>query len=141
MLKSDIRVWLPALCSGSMNWKMKMLSLAQQKGKKLIALGKSGMADRVTQLAIHIADDAARCDIEILCAPVGGEPSNVDEIRACWFDLHQLIDPSDAAVVQASAEYLACRGLLVRHPVHANWVRPRHAAAEAMALNEVGQGC
>ena len=84
------------------------------------------MTDRVTQLAFQIADGAASCDIEILCAPVGGEPSNIEEIRTCWFDLNQIIDPEDAAIVRTSAEYLDSRGLLMRHPDHANWVRPRH---------------
>lgn len=119
---------------------MKILQLIRQK-VDLITQRKSGMTNRVTRLAIQIADGAASCDIEILCAPVGGEPSNIEEIRACWFDLHQLVDPSDAAIVRTSAEYLACRGLLVRHPVHANWVRPRHAAAEVRARNDPGQGC
>lgn len=118
---------------------MKILRFIQQKMKSIQR--KLGMAGRITQLAIQIADDAASCDIEILCTPVGGEPSNVEEIRTCWFDLHQPIDPSDAAVVQASADYLACRGLLARHPAHANWVRPRHAAAEAKTRNDVNQGC
>lgn len=89
------------------------------------------MTDRVTQLAFQIADGTASSDIEILCAPVGGEPSNIDEIRACWFDLDRIIDPEDnAATVRASVEYLTGRGLLKRHPVHANWVRPRHVASE-----------
>ena len=119
---------------------MKILQFVRQK-KKLITQRKLGMSDRVTQLAIQIADGAASCDIEILCAPVGGEPSNVEEIRACWFDLHRLIDPSDAAIVRISAEYLACRGLLVRHPVHPNWVRPWHVEAEVKARNDVNQDC
>lgn len=85
------------------------------------------MADRVTQLAFQIADIAASSDIEILCVPVGGEPANVEEIRACWFDLEQ-VDPADKATVKRSAEYLDGRGLLKRHPVYPNWVRPQHAA-------------
>lgn len=84
------------------------------------------MTDRVTQLAFQIADSAASCDIEVLCAPVGGEPSSIEEIRACWFDLDQIIDPADAEIVRRSVEYLDCRGLLRRHPEHANWVRPWH---------------
>ena len=88
--------------------------------------GGFDMTDRVTQLAFQIADGAASCDIEILCAPVGGEPSSIEEIRSCWFDLNQIIDPEDAAIVRTSAEYLDSRGLLMRHPEHANWVRPRH---------------
>ena len=84
------------------------------------------MTDRVIQLAFQIADSAASCDIEILCAPVGGEPTSIDEIRTCWFDLNKVIDPDNIAIVKASAEYLACRELLMRHPKHANWVRPKH---------------
>lgn len=84
------------------------------------------MTDRVIQLALQIADGAASCDIEVLCAPVGGEPTSIDEIRTCWFDLNKVIDPDDTAIVNASAEYLDCRELLTRHPIHANWVRPRH---------------
>lgn len=104
---------------------MTMLQLDQQKDKWELHMG-FGMTDRVTQLAFQIADDAASCDVEIHCAPVGGEPDGIDEIRACWFDLNEVIDPADAAMVRASAEYLDCRGLLMRHPGHANWVRPRH---------------
>lgn len=118
---------------------MKILQFIRQKRKSI--QGKLGMTDRITRLAIQIADGAASCDIEILCAPVGGEPSNIEEIRACWFDLHRVIDPSDAAIVRTSAEYLACRGLLARHPTHANWVRPRYVTAEVKARNDVNQGC
>lgn len=90
------------------------------------------MADRVTELAFQIADVAASCDIEILCAPVGGEPASVAEIRACWFDLDHVVDRTDTAIVQRSVEYLEGRGLLKRHPIHPNWVRPQHAAAKAI---------
>ncbi len=86
------------------------------------------MKDRVIQLAVQIADSAASCDIEILCVPVGGEPSNVEEMRTCWFDLNQLVDPEDATIVRTSAEYLDSRGLLKRHPARANWVRPWYKA-------------
>jgi hypothetical protein len=101
------------------------------KGKRSITQEGFCMTDRITQLAFKIADGSARSDIEILCAPVGGEPTTIDEIRACWYDLDQVIDPATIAVVRISAEYLACRGLLKRHPVHTNWVRPRHTASEA----------
>lgn len=89
------------------------------------------MTDRVTELAFQIADVAARSDIEIFCVPVGGEPANVEEIRACWFDLEQ-VDPADKATVNRSAEYLDGRGLLKRHPVCPNWVRPQHAALQSI---------
>jgi hypothetical protein len=92
------------------------------------------MTDRVIQLALQIADSAASCDIEILCAPVGGEPSNIAAIRACWFDINQIIDPDEMQVVIKSVEYLDRRGLLKRHPTHVNWVRPRHATSEFKAL-------
>jgi hypothetical protein len=89
------------------------------------------MDDRVTQLAFQIADGAASCDIEILCAPVGGEPSNIEEMRTCWYDLNSILDPEDFALVRASAEYLENRGLLIRHPAHPNWVRPRYMASSS----------
>lgn len=84
------------------------------------------MVDRVTQLAFEIADNAAMCDIEMLCAPVGGEPTNIEAMRTCWYDLDRTRDHDDLYFVQMSAEYLAHRGLLRRHPERANWVRPRH---------------
>lgn len=85
------------------------------------------MANRITQLAFAIADSAARCDIEVLCMPVGGEPSCLEEIQTCWFDLERIIEPGDNyRMVNTSAEYLDSRGLLDRHPAHGNWVRPRH---------------
>lgn len=92
------------------------------------------MTDQITQLAFQIADNAARCDIEILCIPVGGEPSSVEEIRTCWFDLNRVIDPADncqVMLVNTSAAYLEYRGLLDRHPAHFNWVRPRHTKTDA----------
>lgn len=88
------------------------------------------MTDRVTELAFQIADIAASCDIEILCAPAGGEPVGAEGIRACWFDLEQIIDPADASIVRRSAEYLDGRGLLRRHPIYPNWVRPQHPAMQ-----------
>lgn len=94
------------------------------------------MTDRVIELAFQIADIAASCDIEILCAPAGGEPASVEEIRACWFDLDQVIDPADAAIVKRSVEYLDRRGMLRRHPVYANWVRPQHAALQPRSHGE-----
>ena len=84
------------------------------------------MIDSITQLAFQIADSAASRDIEILCAPVGGEPQTIEEIRTCWFDLHQIIDPIDAPMVEQSVEYLESRGLLRHHPTHNHWVRPKH---------------
>lgn len=85
------------------------------------------MTDRLIQLAFQLADSTASSDIEILCAPVGGEPLTVEEIRTCWFDLTLVRDVADIPLVATSAEYLDRRGLLERHPMHANWVRPRHA--------------
>ncbi|RZI42818.1 hypothetical protein EGT07_12595 [Herbaspirillum sp. HC18] len=105
-----------------------ILQLPQQHCRKSNAWDE-GMTDRVIQLAYQIADGAASCDIEILCAPVGGEPLNVEEIRACWFDLNQVIDPADTSIVNIAVEYLELRGLLKRHPVNAHWVRPRHPGA------------
>ncbi len=84
------------------------------------------MVDQITQLAFQLADSAASSDIEILCAPVGGEPQTIEEMRACWFDLNQIRDPDDIPRVATSVEYLDRRGLLKRHPTHNNWVRPRH---------------
>jgi hypothetical protein len=85
------------------------------------------MVNRTTQLAFEIADSAARCDIEVLCMPVGGEPGCLEEMRTCWFDLERIIEPGDNyRIVIMSAEYLDNRGLLKRHPAHLNWVRPRH---------------
>jgi len=84
------------------------------------------MVDRVTELAFEIADNAAMCDIELLCAPVGGEPTNIEAMRTCWYDLDRTRDPDDHHFVQVSAEYLELRGLLRRHPERPNWVRPRH---------------
>lgn len=82
------------------------------------------MCEAITQLAFQIADNAARCDIETLCQPVGGEPRTVEEIRTCWFDLDQVKDPEDTFMVEVSVQYLERRGLLRRHPAHLNWVRP-----------------
>ncbi|HYD95483.1 MAG TPA: hypothetical protein VEC01_09165 [Noviherbaspirillum sp.] len=95
------------------------------------------MSDRVTQLAFEIADGAAMCDIEILCAPVGGEPLSLEAMRTCWFDLNRTRDPDDLRAVKTSAEYLDRRGLLRRHPVHANWVRPRHPAPLPLPSDEI----
>lgn len=84
------------------------------------------MSERATELAFQIADSAARCDIESLCVPVGGEPSDIEAIRTCWFDLDHVSDPWAITLVRTCAEYLELRGLLMRHPMHLNWVRPRH---------------
>lgn len=97
------------------------------------------MSEAITELAFRIADNAARCDIETLCSPVGGEPRTVEEIRSCWFDLDQVKDPDDSFMVSVSVEYLERRGLLKRHPTQVNWVRPRHT--QSMALGEEPAPC
>lgn len=82
--------------------------------------------DQLTELAFQLADSTASSDIETLCAPVGGEPKSIEEIRTCWFDLTQIRDSVDIPLVEKSVAYLDRRGLLERHPTHYHWVRPRH---------------
>jgi len=64
-------------------------------------------------LQAHIAQNAARADIEIYCDDMGGG----------WYNLYTISDPEIVPTVAQAVEYLAGIGKLMRHPVHANWVR------------------
>lgn len=76
--------------------------------------------------AHKIAYGAARSDIETMCVSVledGRPQKTVEDIRACWYDTERIEDPETVEMVRTSLAYLDGRGLILRHPVHAHWVR------------------
>lgn len=84
--------------------------------------------DRVGNLALQIADSAARSDIEIYCEPVYFNPSApaAEQMRNCWYDSTHTT-PADVEAkkpVALAVEYLELRGKLLRHPEHNHLVRP-----------------
>ncbi|HYD81839.1 MAG TPA: hypothetical protein VEC06_18720 [Paucimonas sp.] len=91
----------------------------------------------VNQLAIQIADEAARMDIEIECPSFtndGKEPETYEEIRTAWYDITQA-DKDVARVIKTAVRYLTLRGKIVRHPVRKNWVRMANPWFRSKKLN------
>ncbi|RZI40919.1 hypothetical protein EGT07_21730 [Herbaspirillum sp. HC18] len=81
--------------------------------------------NHVYRLAVQIADDAARSDIETLCLSVtaeGREPVTVEEIRAAWYDTSTM-DGEGGRLIRMAVNYLVLRGLVVRHPIQRHWLR------------------
>lgn len=72
----------------------------------------------VVGMAIKIADDAARSDIECNCA------FDFDGGPAHWCDTTTIRDDATGLVNDALI-YLDARGLLDRHPTRTHLVRPR----------------
>lgn len=70
------------------------------------------MNNRTTKLAFEIADDAASCDIETMCLPVGGEPETRRALKA---------QPADHIVTAAdmvkSTDHIADTGEMVPQDV------------------------
>ena len=83
---------------------------------------------RIHQLAVQIADEAARSDIEIQCpcfTEEGREPATLKEIPLAWYDTRNV--PSSAVeVVRMAIAYLELRGKIVRHPFREGWVQVRN---------------
>jgi hypothetical protein len=75
-------------------------------------------------LAVKIADEAARSDLECLCAFVQDGGDTADHR---WCDTSCVAEDGDGFVRDALA-YLWQRGLLDRHPTHDHLVRPRSPA-------------
>lgn len=80
---------------------------------------------QIHQLAVQIADDAARTDIETKCPSFtfdGREPVTVEEIRAAWYDI-SMVDADMIRTVQVAINYLTLRGRIIHHPSKKNWMR------------------
>lgn len=78
-----------------------------------------GMSVEAMGLALQIADDAARSDIEMFCA-------RVDFQERTWWNTNELehgVLPPARAWVDRAARYLAERGRLVRNASHPHLVR------------------
>lgn len=89
--------------------------------------------NHVYRLAVQIADDAARSDIETLCPSVteeGREPVTVEEDRTAWYDTSTM-DAEGGRFIRMAVNYLTLRGLIVRHPIHRHWLRFAGWLAEA----------
>lgn len=83
---------------------------------------------RIHQLAMLIADDAARTDVEIQCPSFTGdgrEPVTAEEIRSAWYDI-SLVDAEMATIIRTAVSYLALRGQVIHHPSNQNWIRVQH---------------
>ncbi|MGO1072587.1 hypothetical protein [Lysobacter sp. CA199] len=63
--------------------------------------------DAVTELALAIADDSSRADIECSCAEV----ATADGFR--WYDTEEVADEDDRKFVALAVHYLTLRGRLV----------------------------
>lgn len=84
------------------------------------------MTANITAMAFRIADSAARSDIETMCRSFtedGREPVGAEEIRACWYDVHDVIDPENVRYVAEALQYLRGRGMLLKHPTTVGWLR------------------
>ena len=85
---------------------------------------------RVIELALMLADSAARSDIEIYCDAVECNPSQnmseIKRIRSCWYSVTNTHpnDPEIASTVAIACEYLSLRGKLLRHSEQPHLVRP-----------------
>lgn len=83
---------------------------------------------RIHQMAVQIADEAARADIETMCAVVtndGAEPATLHEIRSAWYDTAVTVDGATGMIRRAVA-YLTLRGKIVRHPFREGWIQVRN---------------
>lgn len=70
------------------------------------------------RLAVEIADECARSDIETMCP--------FQSIRGLdWYDLNGMFDDDDATrrLIDKAARYLRMRGRLVQHPTAEHLVR------------------
>lgn len=79
----------------------------------------------IHQLAVLIADDAARADIEMRCPSFtsdGHEPITVEEIRSAWYDT-SMVDSEMSKVTELALRYLTLRGQVIHHPLNRHWVR------------------
>jgi hypothetical protein len=89
---------------------------------------------RIHQLAIQIADEAARADIEIECPSFtdeGREPATLEEIQFAWYDT-ALVTEGAARMIRLAVTYLTLRGKIVRHPFRAGWVQVQNWRRSAM---------
>lgn len=79
----------------------------------------------IHRLAMRIADDATRADIELNCPSFtdeGREPVGAEEISAAWYDLSQA-DPDAGDMVMIAVSYLDLRDQIIHHPSRKNWIR------------------
>lgn len=85
------------------------------------------MQDTLISMAIQIADDAARSDIECHCAARmedGSEPQRTEDHTKCWYDSLTISDPEMQATVRTALIYLCARGMIKWHARNRGWVRP-----------------
>ena len=79
----------------------------------------------IHRLAVQIADDAARADIETGCPSFtsdGREPVTAKEIRSAWYDI-SMMEGEAARIIRQAVSYLTLRGRIVCHPEKKSWVR------------------
>jgi hypothetical protein len=89
---------------------------------------------RIHQLAIQIADDAARADIEIECPSFtdeGYEPATLEEIQFAWYDT-ALVAESAARMIRLAVTYLTLRGKIVHHPFREGWIQVKNWRGSAI---------
>lgn len=87
--------------------------------------------NRLFGLQQKIADRTSRAYIEYYC----NHPESESDDSVFWYSL-VLYYPGTAQYIADSAEYLTLRGLLKRHPEHADWVRvdvDKEAALQELA--------
>jgi hypothetical protein len=88
----------------------------------------------IHRLAVQIADDAARMDIETKCPSFtneGREPETLEEIRAAWYDTTRAEDGAGESVLVAVV-YLTLRDRVIRHPFRKGWMQIRDWALPAI---------
>lgn len=76
-------------------------------------------------LALQIADEIARTDIETQCLCLTGdgrEAGTAEEIRSAWYDCGSA-DKDSITVILKALYYLTLRGHVIYHPSMTNWVR------------------
>jgi len=77
------------------------------------------------RLALQIADETARADIEMQCRCLTGEgreAGTVEEIQSAWYDCGSA-DMDSITLILKALYYLTLRGRVIYHPSMTNWVR------------------
>lgn len=85
------------------------------------------MADRMTELALKLADSTARADIECHTLPAEGRGLPVSQSHNRYWDT-RTASGDDKHYVADALEYLELRGMLDRHPKRRHLVRFKESA-------------
>lgn len=129
MKQNDLQTTVPQPASDVHSALVEILRLHREQGnpitykllQPLLYMPATASGEEVAALALSIADEAARSDIEAFCTWSSKEPANR------WYDTATIDDQEFAgelrATVDRAVRYLDLRGLLVRSGVRPNFVQ------------------